>query len=468
MKPKNFNDADFYQAIKDINDYISSYLTVQEIELIATESKFVRRTSAVLQGYDFLFISLICSKEDSHSTLEDMVDMLQKIGVNITKQSLDERIDSSHAVDFLHKCLERLIEKKIEKSTLEIPPDILKMFSKVLVQDSTVICLHEKLSKFFKGSGGRASKSALKIDVIYDLKTKQFESFFLTDMKTTDQTNSKIILQHTTKNSLIIRDLGYIKLDDFQVFEEKEAFYLSRFKNNWLVFKNKSDSTPLELDVFLNDELATSDIVDTILYITEKKVPVRFVAYRCPENVIDKRRRIAHQTAKKQGRTLSAVNVALMAFTIFITNVPKEIWEAKIIGTVYKLRWEIELIFKSWKSVIGIHILKGIKHFRIRVLIISRLILVTIFTAIYSIIATYCEINLQRELSMFKVFKWLQIDDELFKIFSSGLGEQEVNRLVKRGIKDVRKRQTTQQKIKEKIPFLELFEEAHYIKTFLS
>ena len=47
-------------------------------------------------------------------------------------------------------------------------------FNRVLIEDSTKAELHEKLSPYFKGSGGGASKSAVKIDYIFDYLSEQF------------------------------------------------------------------------------------------------------------------------------------------------------------------------------------------------------------------------------------------------------------------------------------------------------
>ena len=48
----------------------------------------------------------------------------------------------------------------------------LDIFERVFLQDSTQIKLSEKLSEFFKGSGGSASKSLLKIDLLYELHSE--------------------------------------------------------------------------------------------------------------------------------------------------------------------------------------------------------------------------------------------------------------------------------------------------------
>ena len=57
----------------------------------------------------------------------------------------------------------------------------------------------------------------------------------------------------------------------------------------------------------------------------------------------------------KKGYKTSEEYKLLSHFNLFITNVPEESLPNEAISTLYRIRWQIELIFKIWKSVIGIH-----------------------------------------------------------------------------------------------------------------
>ena len=71
---------------------------------------------------------------------------------------------------------------------------------------------------------------------------------------------------------------------------------------------------------------------------------------RVPQDVADTRRRCLRAAARAKGRQVSATRLALAAWTIFVTNVPVErltLREALVLG---RMRWQIELLFKLWKS----------------------------------------------------------------------------------------------------------------------
>jgi len=74
------------------------------------------------------------------------------------------------------------------------------------------------------------------------------------------------------------------------------------------------------------------------------------VASRLPEDSGKERRRLAQKKAKKKGYPPSTAQLALFAWTLFLTTVPPTIGQTPTIRTVYPIRWHGELIFTSWKS----------------------------------------------------------------------------------------------------------------------
>ena len=49
-------------------------------------------------------------------------------------------------------------------------------------------------------------------------------------------------------------------------------------------------------------------------------------------------------------------------FVLFITNVPGTIWKTETVGKVYPIRWQVELIVKSWKSYLHVASIKTKKE----------------------------------------------------------------------------------------------------------
>lgn len=392
------------------------------IDEFARESKLIQRVSSKIIGFDFLGAMLIASLDAEHGTLERICDIIYTINhqIKITSQSLMERLNSEAAPHFFEMVFKNILKVQFDDFISAVPPDLLISFTKILLQDSSSIDLNAKLSAFFKGSGGRASEASLKIDVIYDFKAKQFEQIKLTDHSEADQKLGLDILNFLEPNTLVIRDLGYLRMDCIIKIDTMRAFFLSRFKNNTCVYLNKEDMDQLDLAEHLYKNHKNKNVVELDVYITNNKVPVRLIAYRVPDEVSAERKRKAHATAKKQGRTITKKNLNLLAFSIFITNVPKETWPAEIVGTIYRIRWQIELLFKSWKSGLKIDYLKGISHHRIRALIFVRMILVIVINEMYKML-DYIGNCIGKVVSMHKVYNWIKCTERMKAILKCQL-----------------------------------------------
>lgn len=63
---------------------------------------------------------------------------------------------------------------------------------------------------------------------------------------------------------------------------------------------------------------------------------------------------------------------------MYITNVDETILNADAIVKIYKIRWQVELIFKTWKSIFGIDNNNPMKYERLICLLNIRLLLILI------------------------------------------------------------------------------------------
>lgn len=425
----------------------------KEIEQIAWETRFVKRSSARLWGFNFLKSILLLSC-DKQGTLERMSEMVTRVDqrVKISAQALMKRINQETSVQFLQNLYSKILKEKI-MSIQEPPAELLMYFSKILLQDSSTINLHEKLQEHFKGSGGRASKASAKFDVIYNWKSKDYEEITLTDRGEADQKLGLKISDFVTEKTLVIRDLGYLRVDSLVEIVSKKAFFLSRLRSSLQVYLNADDRHPTDIADYIAKYYKNTNQLDLTVYITPKKLPVRLVIYKAPERVATERRRKAKATAKKEGRNLRDKTLKFMDYSLFITNVPTEIWQPEVIGTVYRIRWQIELIFKCWKSKIGIHYLKGIDPRRIRCLIYAKLILILLMQQVYKLVDFIGSSFLNRIVSMYKVYAWLQNSERLLQLIKGKLELWErkwfVQTIFNSMCMQKRKRKTTLESISE-------------------
>lgn len=417
-KAKHLTQASLIQLSRDVLKNISRVLHKREINEMAYTSDFIKRSSSKFTGSEFLTTMLLASDDSEQATLEKLSDLFRsQFRVKIRAQSIMERLNRETAVNFLKNVFETILSNQYSRIVKETSPQLLTSFSKILIQDSTSFDLNQRLALAFKGSGGRASKASLKLDVIYDFKIKKFESISLHNGSTADQALAHRIIEHITPNTLVIRDMGYLRVDCISSIVRANAYFLSRMKNNMTVYLNQHDIAPVDLAKYLHENFRKSMKVEKLVYITAEKVPVRLVAYKVPPDVAAQRRRIAHAKAKKEGRSLTQRSLTLLDFSLFITNVSDAIWPFEVIGTIYRIRWQIELMYKDWKGRFKIHFLLGINESRIRCLVYSRLILILITNEVYKLF-DYIGESIGREVSMHKVYSWVKTKDRILRIIS--------------------------------------------------
>ena len=88
---------------------------------------------------------------------------------------------------------------------------------------------------------------------------------------------------------------------------------------------------------------------------------------------------------------------------MYITNIKREILNAKQVYELYTLRWQIEIIFKTWKSIFHIHAVKQVKIERFQCQLYGKLILILLSSTIIFKMRTLVMKNKELEASEMKI-----------------------------------------------------------------
>src|SRR5712691_8485262 len=167
--------------------------------------------------------------EDPAISLEGLCDILGDLNphAQMTPQALHQRLNP-YAVSYLQDVFALALRQQLEPVCERLPLGALAPFARVLLEDRTQCRLHEKLAEDFKGSGGSASTSALKLDVIYEVIHHSLVEVHLSDGKAADQGRALAIMAHLRPDDLVLRDLGYLSLESLRQIEAHGAWDLRR------------------------------------------------------------------------------------------------------------------------------------------------------------------------------------------------------------------------------------------------
>jgi len=229
-----------------------------------------------------------------------------------------------------------------------------RAFRRVLLGDSTVEPLPEHLADLFPGpaNGRKRGFASLKIQFVCDLLSGKTLQLSLSGFTRNDQAASPDILKILRGGDLVLRDLGYFVLKVFEQIILKHAFFLSRYRHGTNLYDPQSQA-PIDLTKLLRP----GQSLDRQVLLGVEKIPVRLVALPVPEALANQRRRQARANRDRRLNP-SPKRLYLLAWSIFVTNVPRSVWPIKALQPIYRLRWRIEIIFKAWKSHLGLRQLK--------------------------------------------------------------------------------------------------------------
>jgi Transposase DDE domain len=373
----------------------------KKVETTARATGFVQRVSR-LSGFIFLQASVFGFMDDPQANLDDLAGYCADLGVEISAQGIDQRINAT-TVEFFKALLSQALEHF--KQTLPLPLPMLQQFSAINLVDSTQLSLPDTMVAEYPGCGGNGPSASLKVQLNFEFLSGNLERLVLRPGNEPDQAFAEH-LEWVQPGSLNLRDLGYFSLDSLQtIAETKQAYYLSRFLVGTGLLTRSGQ--PLHLAHLLKHQPRQPFERDVLLGV-DHRLPTRLIAIPLPQEVAERRRQRAKENARRKGRTPSADYLAMLDWLLFVTNVPEPMLSIEQVALLYRVRWQIELVFKLWKSYAGLQRTQACRRERVLFELYAKmigLVLTQFFLAPWRM-PTGTTTNL--EVSMFKVRDLLQ------------------------------------------------------------
>jgi hypothetical protein len=356
----------------------------------------------------FFDLLLDCASHPETCSLAQASSKVQAMHrLHISKQSLDDRY-TKQAVVFVKEVLIEILERQL--STL-FCADFFPQFNKIRIKDSTRFLVADKLKENFKGTGGSpgTSEACVCIQYEYDARSGKVLDLNITGGIRSDSADATETKNMIDQNDLVLRDLGYFNLSVLTGFADKGAFYVSRLNTSILVFKPENEEKIGFGELYKQmREQKLSQCEKIVLVGKDKKVKLRLIVEIVPGPVYEQRIRKINQRNKDKGWTTSVEYKERCRFNMFITNVPTEDLSTEAITLLYRLRWQVELMFKNWKSVARIDKIRPMKYERFACLLFAKLVLIIVNLQIVNNMKRYYFNKTKLILSENKCFKTLK------------------------------------------------------------
>lgn len=304
---------------------------------------FIRRQRN-LTGGKFVQALVFGFQANPEATYEDLSQAAAAVGAAITPQGLEQRFTAT-AAHLVQQALVCAVEQVITSRPAAIP--ILQRFEGVYLRDSSVISLPPALVEMWPGVGNsHGATAALKLQVELNFRTGQLHGPVIQSGRTQDQT-SPFQRQALPAGALHVADLGYFNLERLAQDDQRGVYWLTRLKGGTAVYSPAGER--LDLVRWLN--MQGEGVLDQPVVVgMQQQLPCRLLAVRVPQEVAEQRRRRLRDYARKKQVPLNAETFALAAWTLVITNVPPETLSLQEALVLLRVRWQVELLFKLWKS----------------------------------------------------------------------------------------------------------------------
>ena len=322
------------------------------------------------------------------------------------------------ASNFMKKMVEHALSKKLglDKESIEC------QFGRIVINDSTVFQLPEEYSDKYKGSGGGASKAGIKNHYCFDLLSQEIIDITVQEATVPD---CKYDLQDIRANDLRIEDLGYFKLEKFRTIEKAQAYFLSRLKFGINIYiLEEGEYKRLNL-LKVVGKMKKSEIKNMQVYLGEKeKYLTRLVLEKVSAQLANEKRRKLTTDKQNKRKGISKERLIFCDVNAFITNCSQEQLPDHLLRQCYSLRWQVEIIFKAWKSFFKIDKVNQMKIERFECFHYGCLMLIIASTNLLRYFKQWYLNKTKEEISELKFFKLItSLKQELKEIIKKQKSE---------------------------------------------
>jgi hypothetical protein len=188
-----------------------------------------------------------------------------------------------------------------------------------------------------------------RLHLSMDLTERRIEQ-----VEVTNERGGERLDRHTiTANEVIIGDRGYATNKGIAHVLQAGGHVVIRSRWSGLALKTQTGG---QLDILsLLETLSSDEIGDwpVLLEHGAHHYSLRLVALRKSVQATEKTRRKLHKEARKKGRRLKSGTLKAAAYIFVITDLQRSEITCLQVLELYRMRWQIELVFKRLKSILG-------------------------------------------------------------------------------------------------------------------
>jgi len=256
--------------------------------------------------------------------------------VTLSYKALYDQLAKPRFADFMRAMTERLVGEMTLKVFGFTKGQAFSEFRHIVIQDGTSFAIHDALREVFPGRFKTVKPAAVELHTTIDLLCDAPTTVVLTPDTTSEQ--AFLPDPKTLKGSLLLADRGYVDLGYLRRVDTHGGSFLIRAK---------AGMNPQVIEAFREDGKRLRSLRNKPLKAIHAKLPKRQRVELLVEWQVE-----GHPLRL---RLLISWNRRTQEFCYLLTNLPAKRYHLDMLYRAYKWRWQVELLFKEWKSYANLH-----------------------------------------------------------------------------------------------------------------
>lgn len=301
-----------------------------------TDVKFCRRQRVITPFRLGLALTATCASQRVETLADLHCGFNALFGTAVTYKAFYNQLAKPHFADFARILAARLISDMTLKVLGFEKGHAFSEFRHIILQDGSSFAIHDGLREVFPGRFKAVKPAAVELHTTMDLLCDAPTTVVLTP----DTANEQAFLPEpaSLRDSVLLADRGYIDLHYLRRVQAAHGFFLVRAK---------AGMNPQVVEAFREDGKRLQSLRNKRLKVIHAKLPKRQRVELGVQWQVDGQPLCL--------RLIISWNPRTKSFCYFLTNLPAKRYPLEVICRAYKWRWQVELLFKEWKSYANLH-----------------------------------------------------------------------------------------------------------------
>lgn len=307
-----------------------------EMEDLARSTGFLRR-KRILVPHALVLALLTSLGMGKTDWIADILRAYNALtGTSLRYKPFHNQLKKRQFPEWMRQVLETALLKLALDVLEPLPQSKLEMFEDIVMHDGTSFAVKTSLRRVFPGRFKKVSPAAVELHVTMSGFSNSPASIILAPDKDAER--------HFRPDPASLK--GCLALED-RAYQDKKYFIAINREGGYFIIRGTKNIKPLIQEAY--DENGVR-----LRALEGKRVSPR----RLPRQSLDLKIGWGKNDNEYIGRLAVIYRPGRRnkkEYTYLHTNLSREIFSVKEVGTLYRLRWQIELLFLEWKSHANLH-----------------------------------------------------------------------------------------------------------------